>query len=398
MRRAISWPAPWIAALPGAARPALWIAALFLVACGAGDTRAPEEPPGLLMVARRPDLSRLLERLATLEGTPLGREARALAEALPGCGLVEAISADGSLAGLETSLACVPPRSALAVLHRELGSDAVAFVMPEYDGGRVRGRIRFDRLDQAEIELVLPAELARGAAGSLLPGSVPPGPAVLSGADTLLHARVRPVAGLDLAALVPEGSQGDQMFRLKSRLFAGAVLDGTWEAAVYLPRDGETMPRAALALGVRAKAAAEAAAEEFVAQLEETWSIRRAPFETSGAEGACLPELRILPDFAPCYVATSEALVVGWNAGSVRQALDGPGGVLGAGGGAVIELARFPEADLRMARAAGIPPEALVPGPWRRLRASGRSGVEGVLLRLRLETGAEAPPAARDGV
>lgn len=371
MTRAISW---W----------ALALAAAFLVACGDAEPVAPAEPPGLLMVARTPDLTRLLDRLASLEGTPLAHGALDLAERLPRCGLVEARAADARLETLQESLACAPPRSALARLHQDLGSASIAFVTPERDGLRVRGLIRFDALDHAEIELKIPNALARGAAAMLLPGSEPPGPGVLSGTETLLHARLRPEGGLDLSSLVPDDSQGDRMFRLKSRLFAGAVLDGTWEAAVYLPTPGSTMPRATLALGTRAQGPAAAAADEFITQLEETWSIRRAPFTLAGAPGACLPELRILPDFAPCYVATSNALVVGWNPESVAKALDGGVGALGSGGGMLVELARFPDADERMARAAGVPREALAPYPWERLRAVGHRGKEAVELRLHL--------------
>jgi hypothetical protein len=37
--------------------------------------------------------------------------------------------------------------------------------------------------------------------------------------------------------------------------------------------------------------------------------------------GACLLDLRILPAFAPCYVATERALVLGWNPASLARAL-----------------------------------------------------------------------------
>jgi hypothetical protein len=363
---------------------ALALAAAFLVACGDAGPMAPSEPPGLLMVARTPDLARLLDRLGSLEGTPLAHGARELAEGLPGCGLIEARAPDAGLEALKESLVCAPPRSALARLHQDLGSASIAFVTPEREGLRVRGRIHFDALDQAEVELTIPNALARGAAAMLLPGREAPGPGVLSGTETLLHARLRPEGGLDLSSLVPDDSQGDRMFRLKSRLFAGAVLDGTWEAAIYLPTPGSTMPRATLALGTRAQAPAAAAAGEFISQLEETWSIRRAPFAIAGAPGACLPELRILPDFAPCYVATGDALVVGWNAESVAKALDGGGSGLGLGGGVLVELARFPEADERMARAGGIPRETLAPHPWGRLQAVGHRSEDAVELRLHL--------------
>jgi hypothetical protein len=368
---------------------ALALAVALLGACSGEEPQAPAEPAGLLLVARTPGFARLLERLAAMEGTPLGREARQLADALPTCGLVEARSADATLGGLRDNLVCAPPRSALSRLHAELGNATIAFAAPEKHGVRARGRISLDSLDHGEVEITIPNGLARGAAAMLLPGDDPPGPAVLSGTETLLHARLRPGNGLDLSDLVPDGSQGDRMFRLKSRLFAGAVLDGTWEAAVYLPVEGSTMPRAALALGFRSRASAAVAADEFVGQLEKTWSIRRAPFEAAGSRGACLPELRILPDFAPCYVATDRALVIGWNSDSLTKALDGHVGALGRTGGVIVELARFPEADARMAEAAGVPTEALTPGPWGRVRAFGRSGEDGVELRLHLE--------ARDG-
>jgi hypothetical protein len=384
MRRAISTGGRLRRALRATAA---LVALLCAAACDGGEGTAPTEPPGLLVVARTPELARLLQRLATLEGTPLARTAAELAWSLPSCAVVEARSPDGSLAGLVEGLACAPERSALTTLHAELGGAAAVFVTPERDGARVRGRLLLDARDQAELELQIPTELAGGAAALLLPGNASPGPGVLSDADTLLHARIRPVGGLDLAALVPEGGQGDRMFRLKSRLFAGAVLDGTWEAAVYLPGEGARMPLAALALGVRAQEPAARAAEEFVAQLEETWSIRRAPFEAAGARGACLPELRILPDFAPCYVTTAQALVVGWNPASVGKALERAGTALGANGGVLVQLSRFPEADLRMARAAGLAPEDLAPGPWERLRGFGRAERDGIRLRLHLQSG-----------
>jgi hypothetical protein len=365
------------------------LALALLCACSGGEPQAPPEPAGLLVVARTPGFARLLEQLASMAGTPLAREARGLAEVLPPCGVVEARSADGTLGGLRDNLVCASPRSALSRLHTELGSATIAFAAPERHGVRARGRISIDSRDQGEVEITIPNGLARGAAAMLLPGGDAPGPAVLSGTDTLLHARLRPGSGLDLSGLVPDGGQGDRMFRLKSRLFVGAVLDGTWEAAVYLPAEGSTMPRAALALGFRSRAPATAAADEFVGQLEKTWSIRRAPFETAGSRGACLPELRILPDFAPCYVATDRALVIGWNPVSVTKALDGHVGALGRTGGVIVELGRFPEADARMAEAAGVPMEALAPGPWSRVRAFGRTREEGVELRLHLE--------ARDG-
>jgi hypothetical protein len=255
-----------------------------------------------------------------------------------------------------------------------------------------------DERGGVELDLRVPREVARGAQALLLPGDEPPGPGILSGSQRLFHARARPEGGLDFASLVPEGSQADRMFRLKSQLFAGTVLDGTWEAAIYLPAEGEPTPRAALALGFAQRALAVAAVERFIADLRSTWPVHRSFFALREAEGACLLDLAILPGLAPCYVATDRALVLGWNPASLRKALDGPSvGASLAGpesaGGLVLELARFAEADARLARAAGEQPvphaAQAAASPWRRLRAQARREGDRVLVRVHLEPGVD---------
>ena len=69
---------------------ARWVAMLFAVlglACAAPE---PPDTPVARVSARTADLALLLERLAQLEGTPLGRRSAALAAALPSCAVVEA--------------------------------------------------------------------------------------------------------------------------------------------------------------------------------------------------------------------------------------------------------------------------------------------------------------------
>jgi hypothetical protein len=221
----------------------------------------------------------------------------------------------------------------------------------------------------------------------MLPGGAPPGPGLLSGRDALVHARLRPAGKLDLAALVPAGGQADRMFRLKSALFTGLVLDGTWELALYLPEPGQAAPPAALALGIAARDAAVDAMEAFLAELAATWPVRRSEFSVGAAAGACLLDLRILPDFAPCYVATPEALVVGYNPDSLRRALAPGGPAFAADGGLVVELARLAEADARLA---GRPAAPAAAPPWQRLRAAGRETQGHVELRVHLDAGAGA--------
>jgi hypothetical protein len=211
---------------------------------------------------------------------------------------------------------------------------------------------------------------------------------VLSDADALAHLRLRPAGGIDMGALVPEGSQGDRLFRLRSALFASAALDGTWEAAVYVPDEGDPVPPVALALGVRERALAAAAAEHFVAELMQTWPVRRSDFAVGEARGACLLDLRILPAFAPCYVVTQSALVLGYNGDSLRRALAPGTGALGSSGGLLLDLARLPEADARLARAGGAAPAAEPELPWGRVRADGRLDGDAVSLAIALAPGA----------
>jgi hypothetical protein len=371
------------------ARFAVTLAVLGLAGsgCGAG---APEEPEGALLSARRPDLERLLASLARLEGTPLGRRAAALAEALPACDELEAHApAGGGLEVLFSGLRCADPVGPLASLHRERGGRALAFVWPLEAGPKLRGRLELDAAGNAELALTLPDDAARGLTGLVLPGEAPPGPGVLSSRDALVHARLRPAGGLDLASLVPAGGQADRLFRLRSALFEGLVLDGTWELAIYLPESGRAVPPAALALGVRARDAAAAAMESFLGELAATWPIRRSEFSVGASAGACLLDLRILPDFAPCYVATPRALVVGYDPDSLRLALASGEPALAAEGGLVVELARLAEADARLAGEAKAAAPAAAPA-WRRLRAQGREAEGQVEVRVHLDAGAGA--------
>jgi hypothetical protein len=125
---------------------------------------------------------------------------------------------------------------------------------------------------------------------------------------------------------------------------------------------------------------AEAAAARFLDELEAAWPMRRAPFALGGAAGACLPDLRLLPGLAPCYVATERALVVGWSEASLRKALDGSAPALPDAGGLVAELERLPAADARIA--APELPLGAPAWPWRRLVAEPRHAGASVGLRM----------------
>jgi hypothetical protein len=364
--------------------------ALSLALWCCGGPPAPRWPDGASLVARRDALDRLLERLAGLRDTPLARRALALRAALPACPILEARAASGRLADALAELACAPSGDAgpLGRVHELRGERDLAFALPLAGGGHAIGSAALAASGDLELDVSLPAGALRGASRLLLPGGTPPGPGVLSSDGTLVHARLRPEGGLDLASLVDEREQAARLFRLKSDLFSGAVLDGTWELAIYAPAEGRAMPDAALAVGFALKAPAVAVMEEFLGEIRETWPVRRSPFEVGAAGGACLLDLALLPELAPCYVADERALVVGWNPASLRRAL--APGPRRTEGGAVVDLERIADVDARLAAAAAESPRALAAAPalawpWRRLHASGERRDDGLHLRVVLE-------------
>jgi hypothetical protein len=374
-------------ALARSARALAVAAGLLLSACSAQRPPDADLPPGALLFARTAALQRLLATAARLEGTPLARAAGGLAARLPACEWTQA-RADSS-SGLADALACGEPDGPLAALDRERAEHDLAFALPVGRPARLVGAADIGADGTLAVSLLLPPDALAGPAGFLLPGTEPAGLPVLAAGEQLLHARVRADRRLDLAAFVSAESQAARLFHLESALFSGLVLDGTWEAAIYLPEPGEAMPRAALALGVRERAAAISAIEAFIEEVRASWPVQRRPFSVGAANGACLPDLALLPDLAPCYVATERALVAGWNAASLRHALAGETDLLGGLGGPgalFLDLARVEEADARLrarlpAGAAQSPPPTY---PWSRVSLRGEREPGGVRLQLRL--------------
>lgn len=371
-----------------------WARALLAaLACGLQSCgeESPETawPAGALLSADTRALASLLDDLARLERTPLARLASELRAALPGCAQLEGSAPDGDLRALFASLRCADSSGPLAAFHAARGERDLAFALPGAPGARAHGTAH---LDAAGARFALHWPVLDGALAGLLPGEEPAGADRLAGAERVAHGQVRAAGPLNLAALVPEGSQGDRLFRLRSELFGAAVLDGSVELALYLPEAGAEMPRVAAALGVRHAGAARAAVERFLDEIEASWSVRRLPFEQAAARGACLPDLHLVPELAPCYALTDTALVLGWNPASLRHALASSTTPVAPDASAVseraaarfdIDLAGVAAADARLAAVHGAERPALR-WPWRRLRAQAerRSGALEIELAL----------------
>ncbi|MCH7643668.1 MAG: hypothetical protein IH974_02445 [Myxococcales bacterium] len=370
---------------------ALGLGSALWIATGCGEIEVMKRwPSGATLLANTRSLDRLLERVARLEGTPLARRAEAIRALLPNCPTVEGRAESGRMSDLWTALDCATGRSDLVALEQARNGWDLAVSVP-VAGDHWLGTLSIRPSGDVEIEIRLPRVAAEGLASLALPGEEATGAVELSESETLLHARVRPRGGLDLASLIPSDSQGARLFRLKSKLFAGVALDGVWEIAIYLPEVGDPMPPTALALNFSHRSAAVAAMEDFIGNLQESWPVARTFFQIDEAEGACLLDLAIMPGLAPCYVATERALILGWNPASLRKALDGHRDErdgLGDFSAAIIHLDRFADADRILSSA--LSAEAIPHStryPWRRITAKGAPDPSGFRLQLRFESG-----------
>ncbi len=371
-----------------AAALSVCIGLLIAWTAGCGESRPPPPdaswPAGALLSARTDALDSLLAQLERLQGTPLARHAGRLREALPDCTEVEAI-AEGP-EGLIAGLRCVGSPPALPGLRSHRGGAVASLALPIREDAPRLLLVAHTAAGGLQLDLRWPDP--EPPLGALLPGAEPSGPDVLSAGERLFHVRVRVDGPLDLAGLVPAGSQGDDLFRLRSELLGAAILDGTWEAALYAPERGSDSPRVAIALGVRLQSAAAAAADRLIGDVEAHWSVSRTPLPPGGDPGACLLGLRLLPDLAPCYQATERALVLAWNPASLRHALEpGTSRSTNADPGRIeLDLARLREVDLHLASRIG--PEAVsavASWPWRRLTARGGRRDDALTLRVELE-------------
>jgi len=332
---------------------------IALLLAGCGEQSDPLQHERLVFV-RGTALAAMLARAERLEETPLARHARRLASLTRECDDVWArLPADSSATEPKSPIDLVPGclRDATgidpALLERvadRRGAHSGLVLWPLGDGGRLELRIDVDDRDDLVLTGQIEAPATQGLLSLFMPGREPPAPSVLSGAESLLHLRMRPRGGLDLAALLPADGQADRLFALKGRLLGAALLAGTWELALLPPAADGRVPLLVGALHHRNDVATREALDEALDQLESTWPIRRTPHrfalaEAAGeeVEGACFLDLPLLPELAPCWAVTPRAFVIGYRGEGVAAALSGPGQNPVAGAEATLPAADEPE-------------------------------------------------------
>ena len=321
-------------------RPAIGFAILVSslpVACRVPEADDPLLREPVISIDARA-FSPFLEQTAQLAGTPAARYSRTLLDRAASCG---ELWAHFDSPGFDfTAHDCPEPSieaSKLAVLVREARGEADGFISwPIGDDGRLALRLDVDLDGGLSIDGTLVAPSEPGAYAIFVPGSLPPAEPALAPSATLLHLRMRPANGIGLSDLIPAGSQADRLFALKGRLLEGALLSGTWEFAFMPPAPGGEMPLAVGALHHRLAGGLEAALDEALNQLETTWPIRRSPRTFTLADGSsllggCFLDLPLLPELAPCWLVTPDALLMGYRAEAIEAALAAPA-VSSAGG------------------------------------------------------------------
>jgi len=361
---------------------------VLLAVAGCGASLEEAIPSGWTLAGRASAVLPALEQLQEIEQTPIARGAAELQRRIQGCELfvarcprAEDSEGDRELGGETTVCRLAETAECVDALPDEVAALGAGsgWVFSYQAPASLWFVARGSRGDDGA--LTVAADVGpvgeSGALSLVLPAAEAPGPPRLSDKGALLHARVRPDGGLNIARFVSGGGWAARMYRLKSDLFEGKALAGVWELAAYVPKEGEIIPPLALAIDVRDPDLAVTAMERFLSELEATWPVRRADYRLGDRTGACLSDARVLPDLTPCYVADGEALFVGWNPRSLDLALSGgsPGEVAdpaGSESGGRIFFARFPDADEVIARASGaLAPAPATSYPWAEARISG---------------------------
>lgn len=324
---------------------------LAVLSCLSASCGAPQrQPEPLLLSGSTAALGAALEHCAAFSGGALPRRCARAAERLGQltCPRVEASCADESC-DLLAALQCEGGDSSSDLANETAGAQVLeSFSLrgPLWLGGKGAVEIALQATVDAE-SLSAELELEPGTRGTpdwfrRLPRATPERN-WLSGTGAVLHARWFSPAGFGLEEALSRDEQrdgrgargatsgagdsgalrsmGERLYGLRNELFSRTVLDGKVELVVYPPREEGEFPEVTLAVGTRLRAMASAAMESYLDEMQLRWPFRRSPLRMETWIGTCVTDLRMLPELAPCYVATDQALVVGWNRSSLERAL-----------------------------------------------------------------------------
>ncbi len=371
-----------------------------LVALAGGCRRDPAQrlPDGTLWAGDAAQATRLLRDLAQPRGTPVAMAAGDLLRRLDGCRRFVAHCPPGDSCTLASALRC-DRDDELTALADEVRGDA-GWVLAQRGSKRLlvaRGTTRPG--GDVAVHAALELEGGEAAWQALLPARGTPDGPVIGDAGALVHLRLRSDRGLASLGQLGAGGWADRLFGLEEKLLLAMDSEGTVELAVFEPAPGELIPPLAAAIHVRRPTRAVEAMESLIAEARTRWGVGRRAWRSGEAEGACLDDLNVLPELAPCYLATEKALIVGWNRRSVLLARGSrPAPARGDGSELVLALDRFPAAD-RLLRDAygGSGDDPARRYPWSRasvagLRRGGAYELDLALLAAPAAPGSSAAP------
>lgn len=317
----------------------MWVA--LLIACA--EAVDEDAPPAVGFVAVEAGAANLEACLSAFPESP----AHALGEAWQAAPCAGVRSATWNEEG-PGDFVCAAPSAEIEAWRRHA---VVAFATPPSAAGQLAGRITALTTGGFHVEVRAPAPDSGSPLRLLVPADEGRATPLLSNKEAAFRVRMQTEDGIDIAAMIPPGSQGAELFGLKSALLSGAVLDGSWELGVYPPEAGAVMPRMVLGLGVRALTA-DSALDSFMEQLRAQWSVRRAPITTPGWKGECVSGLKLMPDFEPCYLRKDDILVIGWNRSSAEHGAADEGRPAQSPNGLSVDFAVLEKADAALAEGA----------------------------------------------